>query len=56
VNAIQRFSTSFPNQVLLAFAQQPGCRRVAFQDAYILVHHKNRHRHGIEQHSMESLI
>jgi hypothetical protein len=41
---------------LFVRSKQSGRRRVAFQDAHILVHHKNGHGHGIEQHSVKSLI
>jgi hypothetical protein len=45
-----------PQDQLLVLGQEPGGRRVVFQQRNVRVHNEDRDRHGIEKNSMKTLI
>lgn len=54
--AMQGVSGAVPQPFLAPFGQQPGGSRVVLQERDILIHHKYRHGHRIEQHSVKALV
>src|SRR5208282_2650917 len=56
MHTVQHLSTAPPDDEFFVLSQQPGRRRVIIEDAHVLVHDEDRHRHGVKQHAMKSLI